>query len=855
MAAAAVSTDAAQTGGKRPEPPSLEQLAAAFPQLEVLEFIGQGGMGAVYKARQRQLDRVVALKVLPPGIGADPSFAERFTREAKALARLLHPNIVALFEFGHADGIYYLLMEYVDGVSLGQLLRSSRVSPREALAIVPQICDALQYAHDQGIVHRDIKPENILLDRRGRVKVADFGLAKLVECGRPGHSNVENPSSIERAEPSTTGNVAAPGTGTLRELTSAGKIMGTPAYMAPEQAEHPADVDHRADIYALGVVFYQMLTGELPAKRLEPPSKKVQIDVRLDEVVMRALEKKPELRYQQVSEVKTLVQTIIGTPDPSTGGSEGADPNPGGRTAEAENQSESRVTPAASGSSRRPWSLLVVAGLFMLTGCSAAWDIGSGLHKHIYSFNFGLLGLSVGIGLLRLRHGWRVAALIMIWLPFILGACLGIVALFGQFTIVSYARFFGYELTGLSRFVAAIVACTLLPILLVWMSRVLTHSDVKALFQRAGPNRPWIEWAALPVGILIGFALSSVTTVTPVSLPVAAKRDAFGPVMESTLEPGTIGAGLASALQFRWVDREEEPTAPAETLADPNDRSGHRMLRVLKEVVLDGSAVAQMGWRPRPNGEQGLVLKWNAAGRQRFAELTAANIHRQLAVVFEGRVLTAPIIAGAIDSSNCELAASVTEAEMKRMLACLSGAQSGTGESQFGPTHELVLPQRTRTGKDLVFLKLVTQRWMTNSTSERGSREFYEWVRQNDADLSGGFDERAIHDWQAQANPTAAAAEPAPQPLAFCYDTVVLPAETNAWDSTTPTAVRSRWELAAQEPEKETMIVKLPGHPDTCYIRTHDNAYGLLQIIGFSDNPRGVKIRYKLVLPRTDEGK
>ena len=570
MAAAAVTTDAGRTGGKRPEPPSLERLAAAFPQLEVLEFIGQGGMGAVYKARQRQLDRIVALKVLPPGIGGDPAFAERFTREAKALAKLMHPNIVALFEFGQAEGIYYLLMEYVDGVSLGQLLRSSRVSPREALAIVPQICDALQYAHDQGIVHRDIKPENILLDRRGRVKVADFGLAKLMECDRLDHNNVEKPSSMEEAAPSTTCHVGAPGTGTLQELTSAGKIMGTPAYMAPEQAEHPADVDHRADIYALGVVFYQMLTGELPAKCLEPPSKKVQIDVRLDEVVMRALAKKPELRYQQVSEVKTLVQTIIGTPDPSTGGSEGADPNPGGRTAEAERQSEIRVTPAASGSSRRPWSLMVVAGLFMLTGCSAAWDIGSGLHKHIYSFNFGLLGLSVGIGLLRLRHGWRVAALIMIWLPFIFGACLGIVALFGQFTIVSYARFFGYELTGLSRFVAAIVACTLLPILLVWMSRVLTHSDVKALFQRASPNRSWIEWSALPVAIALGFALSSLAGPSDSAQSSRAKplagissKVVFGPVVERVVmafdeNPAQACLDLASG-EFR---------APPATIAE-----------------------------------------------------------------------------------------------------------------------------------------------------------------------------------------------------------------------------------------------------------------------------------------------
>ena len=265
MAAAAVSTEAGHTGGQRPEPPSLERLAAAFPQLEVIEFIGQGGMGAVYKARQKQLDRIVALKVLPPGIGGDPAFAERFTREAKALAKLLHPNIVALFEFGQADGIYYLLMEFVDGVSLGQLLRASRVSAREALAIVPQICDALQYAHDQGIVHRDIKPENILLDRRGRVKVADFGLAKLVGAEpitRP--SDTLSSSDGERV-----------GGDRPEALTAVGKIMGTPNYMAPEQVEHPGEVDHRADIYALGVVFYQMLTGELPGKRMEPPSRKL----------------------------------------------------------------------------------------------------------------------------------------------------------------------------------------------------------------------------------------------------------------------------------------------------------------------------------------------------------------------------------------------------------------------------------------------------------------------------------------------------------------------------------------------------------------------------------------------------
>ena len=284
-------------------PPGLEELAGKFPQLEIIELIGRGGMGAVYKARQKELDRIVALKILPPGVGDDPAFAQRFAREAKALARLNHPGIVTIHDFGRANGLYFFVMEFVDGVNLRQLLASSRVSPREALAIVPQICDALQFAHDQGIVHRDIKPENILLDRRGRVKVADFGLAKLVGADALSH-------------PMREGGAPAPGEGVPSPavLTEAGKIMGTPQYMSPEQIEAPGEVDHRADIYALGVVFYQMLTGELPGQPLEPPSKKVHLDVRLDEIVLRALEEKPELRYQQASAIKTQVETIAATP-------------------------------------------------------------------------------------------------------------------------------------------------------------------------------------------------------------------------------------------------------------------------------------------------------------------------------------------------------------------------------------------------------------------------------------------------------------------------------------------------------------------------------------------------------------
>jgi len=263
------------------EPPAIEDVAAMFPQLEILELIGRGGMGAVYKARQPDLDRLVALKVLARKAGSDPGFSERFTREAQALARLSHPCIVGVHDFGQVGDLSYFVMEYVDGPNLREIEQAGRLDPRAALEIVPQICEALQFAHDEGVVHRDIKPENILLNQKGRVKIADFGLAKLLGQDRTNFT-----------------------------LTEINHVMGTPHYMAPEQVEHPQDVDHRADIYSLGVVFYEMLTGELPLGKFSPPSRIVQMDVRLDEVVLKTLEKEPQRRYQQISQVQTQVETI-----------------------------------------------------------------------------------------------------------------------------------------------------------------------------------------------------------------------------------------------------------------------------------------------------------------------------------------------------------------------------------------------------------------------------------------------------------------------------------------------------------------------------------------------------------------
>lgn len=281
MAQAAMATESPTLPIAPADLPSQQDLAAAFPELEVVEVIGRGGMGVVYKARQKSLNRLVALKLLAPERVRDPQFAARFAKEAQALAALSHPNIVTVHDFGQAGGFYFLLMEFVDGVNLRQAMTAGRFTSQQALAIVPPVCEALQYAHEHGIVHRDIKPENLLLDKDGRVKIADFGIAKML--GSEASEILSQPA-------------------------------GTPRYMAPEQQNDPQHVDHRADIYSLGVVLYELLTGEAPGSQLRPPSQTVRLDVRLDEVVLRALNEKPELRWQTAVELRTQVQTIVQTP-------------------------------------------------------------------------------------------------------------------------------------------------------------------------------------------------------------------------------------------------------------------------------------------------------------------------------------------------------------------------------------------------------------------------------------------------------------------------------------------------------------------------------------------------------------
>ena len=358
-------TASSGVGSSNPRPPlSPDELGPLFPHLEVLECLGRGGMGVVYKARQKSLHRIVALKLLAPERVGDPAFAARFAREAQALARLNHPNIVTVYDFGQVGGFYYLLMEFVDGVNLRHLLRARKLSPEEALAVVPPLCDALQFAHDRGIVHRDIKPENLLLDKNGRIKIVDFGIAKMLET--------------DGAAP-----VPAKDRSRREEAMAASGAPGTPGYMAPEQKDAPHKVDHRADIYSLGVVFYEMLTGELPSGRLQPPSSRhgnLRIDVRIDEIVLRALEEAPEMRWQTAAEFRTQLEAVGTSHLSSTESAKKGAPLPPTGNARTTRRNALKLAGWAAGATMAVL-LLCLAGFLLLSSRQARLESLAAQHR------------------------------------------------------------------------------------------------------------------------------------------------------------------------------------------------------------------------------------------------------------------------------------------------------------------------------------------------------------------------------------------------------------------------------------------------------------------------------------------
>lgn len=278
--------------GPRPpmlwEPPDAADLGRVLPGYEVLSLIGSGGMGAVYRARQKSLERLVAVKVLSPELAQRaPEFTERFNSEASALAKLSHPSIVHLFDCGRTkDGQLYIAMELVDGKDVAERLGGKQPLPAaEALSIAVTVCEALAHAHQRGVIHRDIKPANVMLDAAGRVKITDFGLARIIQTSGP-------------KEQKTT------------------SLLGTPRFTAPEAMVPGAEVDARVDIFSVGVMLYQMLTGEVPRGAAPPPSEAVPgLDKRLDAIVAKAMAESPDERYPDANRLREALEALQKVPD------------------------------------------------------------------------------------------------------------------------------------------------------------------------------------------------------------------------------------------------------------------------------------------------------------------------------------------------------------------------------------------------------------------------------------------------------------------------------------------------------------------------------------------------------------
>ena len=268
------------------QPPSLVDMQTMLPQYSFEKLLGRGGMGAVYKAVQITLQRPVAIKVLPGDLAQDEDiqFAERFKNEALTMAKLSHPNIVDVYDFGQTQsGLLYIVMQFVDGTDVAQMIASeSRLHEEYALSITAHVCDALAYAHKNGVIHRDIKPANILIDKEGSVKVADFGLAKANDSGHG--------------------------------LTKTNMAMGTPDFVAPEALIAGIPVDGRADLYAVGVMLYQMLTGEIPRGIWTLPGQRIGTDLRFDGIITRAMQTDRALRYQSAVELRRDLDSIITLP-------------------------------------------------------------------------------------------------------------------------------------------------------------------------------------------------------------------------------------------------------------------------------------------------------------------------------------------------------------------------------------------------------------------------------------------------------------------------------------------------------------------------------------------------------------
>lgn len=257
-------------------PPIIEEVQALFPAYDVQALIACGGMGAVYQATQTSLDRRVAIKILPREFSSDEEFRKSFEAEAKAMAKLNHPNLIGVYDFGEVGGMLYIVMEYVDGKSLFHSINGSVLEQSEALRLVINVCHGLAHAHEFGVLHRDIKPCNILLDAHANPKIGDFGLAHAFE----------------------------------REILEGEQIYGTPGFTAPEVVEPPYTFDHRADIFSVGVMLHELLTGKLPDADPRSTSQVSGCNPRIDAVIRKATQHDPNARYGSANELALELEKI-----------------------------------------------------------------------------------------------------------------------------------------------------------------------------------------------------------------------------------------------------------------------------------------------------------------------------------------------------------------------------------------------------------------------------------------------------------------------------------------------------------------------------------------------------------------